>query len=174
MIIFLCYSDVDRSGQRNGDATMKFTIATISAFAMFGLSAGANAQSLNDAEAEVWSFVEEAYAEHQAGGTWHEVLHEDGFGWGSADYPMGRDRETIERYAGALGGEGEILFVEMTPVRISLAGDTAIAFYYTNVISTDHKGDRSTNATQCADTLVRTDGEWQFLGWGCRGLGDDD
>ena len=161
-------------GKNNGDPIMKYMTATIAAFGMIALSTQASAQSLNSEEAEVWTFIEEAWDEHSAGATWHEVLHEDGFGWGSADYPMGRDRETIERYADALGGEGEILFREMTPVRISLAGDTAIAFYYTSTVATDHAGERSTVATQCADTLVRTDGEWLFLGWGCRTLGGDD
>jgi len=153
---------------------MKYATATIAAFGIIALCGQASAQSLDAAEAEVWSVVEEAWAEHSTGATWYEVLHEDGFGWGSADYPMGRDRETIERYANALGGEGEILFREMNPVKISLAGDTAIAFYYTSTVATDHAGERSTVATQCADTLVRTDGEWLFLGWGCRTLGGDD
>ena len=161
-------------GLNTGDDIMKYTTATIAAFGMIAFCGGANAQSLDAAEAEVWSVIEEAYAEHSADGTWHEVLHEDGFGWGSADYPMGRDRDTIERYADALGGEGEILFREMAPVRISLAGDTAIAFYYLNTVATDHAGERSTVATQCADTLVRNDGEWLFLGWGCRTVGGDD
>lgn len=146
----------------------------LGAVAAGAIAMSAQAQSLNEAEAEVWSFVESAWADHSAESTWHEVVHEDGFGWGSDAYPMGRDRDTMIRFADALGGEGEILFMEMSPVKISLAGDTAIAFYYARMISTDHEGERNEITTQCADTLVRQDAEWMFLGWGCRNLGDDD
>ena len=132
---------------------------------MIVISSGAQAQSLSDDEAEVWSFIEGAWAEHSPGSTWHEVMHEDGFGRGSAHYPMGRDRATLVRYSGALGGEGEILFMEMRPVEIVIAGDTATAFYYASVVENDYAGERKTNVQQCADTLVRNGGDWQFLGW---------
>ncbi|MEQ8405149.1 MAG: hypothetical protein RKE49_08620 [Oceanicaulis sp.] len=152
---------------------MKLIQIMAASAAAAALAGGAHAQTLDDAEAEVWSFIDSAWQDHAQANTWYELVHEDGFGWGSSDYPMGRDRATMERYSEALGGEGEILFMELSPVNIALAGDTAIAHYYSSVVATDHAGERSTDVQQCADTLVRTDGEWLFLGWGCRTVSDD-
>ena len=158
----------------SGTHIMKTVTLTTALLAAAGLCASAQAQSLNEDEAEVWGFIESAWAEHSQASSWHEVLHEDGFGWGSDAYPMGRDRATMARYAEQFGGEEEILFMELSPVRIARHGDTAIAFYYAHVISNDHAGERTDFTEQCADTVVRGEDGWMFLGWGCRTLGDDD
>lgn len=145
------------------------------AAAALALSAGASAQMWSAEQAEVWSAVEAAWEAHVEDGTWHEVLHENGYGWGSGLFPVARDGEAMRRAAEAFADdEGEVLHYDLAPIQIARAGDTAIAFYYIETTSTDYEGERQYEVEKCADTLIKDGDDWVFLGWGCQTLESDD
>jgi len=147
----------------------------IAASAAFVFTTGASAQTWSAEQTEVWSAVEAAWEAHVEDGAWHEVLHENGYGWGSGLFPAGRDRDAMRRATEAFeDDEGEVLHYALAPIQIARDGDTAIAFYYIETTSTDHEGDREYEVEKCADTLIRRDGGWIFLGWGCQTLEADD
>jgi hypothetical protein len=132
----------------------------------FGLSNQAQAQTWNAQQTEVWGFISSAWDRHADADTWHEVVDPVGFGW-NTDYPVPTNHATMRRRAAVFGPEGSILFHRVDPLAITVSGDTAIAYYFANVVETDHAGKRKSSTERCADTLVRRSGQWRFLGWLC-------
>ena len=144
---------------------MKF-LATIAILASAALTTPAMAQEWNAEQAEVWTHVSGAWEDNVEGSTWHTVLDPNGYGW-NTDYPVPASRDQMASRTSVFGAEGEILFYQLDPVKISVNGDTAIAFYFANIVENNHKGERETSVERCADTLVKRDGKWHFLGWLC-------
>ena len=129
-------------------------------------SAPAAAQSWSNEQTEVWEFVSDAWANHAENDTWHAVLVDDGFGWGN-QWPVPTSKAEMQRRSAVFGGEGKILYYRLDPVRITVNGDTAIAYYYAGITEENHKKERENNREMCADTLVKRGGAWRFLGWNC-------
>nr|WP_137677377.1 hypothetical protein [Parerythrobacter lutipelagi] len=132
-----------------------------------------HAQSWSSEQSEVWTFVSDAWAEHAENGTWYEVVDPNGYGWNS-DYPVPSSRDQMRARNNVFGQEGEILYRQLDPVKISVNGDTAIAYYYANLVEKNYKGERETSVERCADTLIKRDGAWRFLGWACQTKTDSD
>ncbi len=135
----------------------------------------AAAQSWDAQQTEVWSYVASSWATHIEGSTWGDVLDPAGYGWNNA-YPVPTSQAQMKARTRVFGKEGKILYYQIDPVKITVSGDTAIAYYYANIVENDHAGKRQTNVERCADTLIKRDGKWRFLGWNCstKSSSDDD
>jgi hypothetical protein len=153
--------------QSTGEISMRTILgAVIGLTGALGLVSQAHAQTWNAQQAEVWAFISSAWERHADADTWHEVLDPAGYGW-NTDYPVPTNHATMRRRAAVFGPEGSILFQRVDPVAITVSGDTAIAYYFANLVETDHAGKRKTSTERCADTLIRRSGQWRMLGWLC-------
>lgn len=135
----------------------------------FGLTLGAaplQAQDWDASQTEVWTYVSSAWAKHTDPGTWSEELDPSGYGW-NTDYPVPTSRDQMKARNDVFGKEGKVLYYQLDPVKIAVNGDTAIAYYYANVVETNYAGKRENNVERCADTLIKRNGKWRFLGWLC-------
>ena len=142
--------------------------------ALVGLSVMAaplQAQEWADNQAEVWTYVSSSWEKHTDAGTWDEELDPAGYGW-NTDYPVPTSRSQMAARNAVFGAEGKVLHYRLDPIKIAVNGDTAIAYYYANIVETNHEGKRQTSTERCADTLIKRDNEWRFLGWLCETKGD--
>lgn len=140
-----------------------------------GLAAApAQAQQWDGQQTEVWNAVVGAWDAYAEGSEWAKAMDPAAYGWNTED-PVPHSREQIAARAQVFGSEGKILYKQLDPVRIAVSGDTAVAYYFANIVETDHKGERQNTTERCADTLVKRGGGWRFLGWLCHeaGSGDD-
>ncbi|MCM8558374.1 nuclear transport factor 2 family protein [Sphingomicrobium sediminis] len=133
----------------------------------------AHAQEWSDDQADVWGAVSAYWEAHVDGNTWHEAMTDGSYGWGGQSL-LPRSREQMASFSRVFGAEGEVLHYQLDPLAITVHGDTALVHYMANIIETNHKGEREANVERCSDTMVREDGEWKFLGWGCADMGGDD
>jgi hypothetical protein len=151
----------------NKGTIMKLVKIGIAAAAALMMTNAANAQEWSSEQSEVWDFVSSAWATHNDSGTWSEALDPAGYGW-NGNYPVPSSREQMAKRNGIFGKEGNVLYYQVDPIKISVSGDTAIAYYYANIVETNHMGKRENNIERCADTLVKRDGKWLFFGWFCQ------
>jgi hypothetical protein len=112
----------------------------------------------------VWTVVARSWADEVANnGRWPGAyVHERVIAW-DADWPAPRDRASLEKWARFGATMQKTLEYEVTPVAISVVGDTAVA-YYTYVQMTQRASDKpEREAGVLAETLVRDRGEWKYL-----------
>lgn len=126
----------------------------------------AAAQAWNADQASAWAFVTTAWQRHADAGTWYEAMDPAFYGW-TTGYPVPTNRATHRRRAEIFGAEGKILFHRLDPLAVTVSGNTAIAYYFAEIVEQDHKGTRKTSAQRCSNTLVRKRAEWHILGWMC-------
>ena len=152
---------------------MKYPIIALASLA--ALAAPLQAQQWAGNQTEVWTYVSSSWEKHVDKGTWAEELDPAGFGW-NTDYPVPTSRSEMAARNGVFGAEGKVLYYRLDPIKIAVNGDTAIAYYYANIVETNHAGKRESSTERCADTLVKRSGKWRFLGWLCEtksSSGDD-
>lgn len=154
---------------------MKNYLLPIASIALLMGSAPLAAQEWDSSQSEVWGYVSSAWSEHADAGTWAEELDPNGYGW-NTNYPVPTSRDQMAESNRVFGSEGKVLYYRLDPIKIAVSGDTAIAYYYANIVETNYKGERETNVERCADTLVKRSGQWRFLGWLCetKSSGSDD
>jgi hypothetical protein len=120
----------------------------------------------NADQTSAWAFVTDAWQRHADPGTWYQAMDPHFFGW-TTGYPVPTDRLTHRRRAEIFGAEGQILFHRLDPLAVTISGDTAVAYYFAEIVEKNHEGTRKTSVQRCSNTLVRTRGEWSILGWMC-------
>lgn len=145
---------------------MRHARAFIAAITLGAIAAPLSAQVWNNDQSEVWTYVSQSWAKHADPGTWAEELDPNGYGW-NTDYPVPTSRDQMAARNRVFGAEGKVLYYQLDPIKIAVSGDTAIAYYYANVIETNYEGKRENSTERCADTLVKRSGQWRFLGWLC-------
>ena len=126
----------------------------------------APAQVRSAEQASVWAFVTSAWQRHADAGTWSQAMHPDFYGW-TTGYPVPTDRATHKKRAEVFGAEGKLLFHRLDPLAVTVSGDTAIAYYFAEIVEQDYKGARKTSTQRCSNTLVRERAMWSILGWMC-------
>ena len=126
----------------------------------------ARAASWNEEQASAWAFVSRAWARHADDGSWYQAMDPAFQGW-TTGYPVPTDRETHRRRSEVFGKEGKLLFHRLDPLAITVKNDTAILYYFAEIVEEDHKAVRKTSVQRCSNTLVRSAGEWRLLGWMC-------
>lgn len=154
---------------------MKFYTLTITSLSLAAIATPLAAQQWEANQTEVWTAVSTAWADHVNSGTWAEVLDPAGYGW-NTNYPVPTSRDQMAARNDVFGDEGEVLHYQLDPIKITVNGDTAIAYYYANIVEKNYEGKRESSIERCADTLVKRNGNWRFLGWFCetKTSGSDD
>jgi hypothetical protein len=120
---------------------------------------------MSEAEAEVWAVVAASWEdETNETGAWpSDYLHEDAHGWG-AEWPMPRDAASITKWARFGAESGESLAYELFPMKVTVSGDTAIAYYASVTVRENHEEKRERESSGLVETLVRTESGWKFIG----------
>ncbi|MBW0145226.1 nuclear transport factor 2 family protein [Sphingomicrobium clamense] len=132
----------------------------------------AKAQQWDAQQTEVWTAVSDSWKRNIDNGAWHVDMVANAYGWsGNAVVP--NSSSDIQRSSSIFGAEGEVLHYRLSPLQISVHGETAVAHYFAEVTETDHQGERENSTERCSDTLVKHEGRWKFLGWGCADLRSD-
>lgn len=124
------------------------------------------ASSWNKEQASAWEFVSKAWDRHADDGSWYQSMDPAFQGW-TTGYPVPTDRATHQRRSKVFGKEGKILFYRLDPLAITTKGDTAVLYYFAEIVEEDHRAVRKTSVQRCSNTLVRSDREWRILGWMC-------
>lgn len=145
---------------------MKFILRLAALASLIVAPSHATVPSWSANQASAWAFVTAAWKKHADAGTWYESMDPNFYGW-TTGYPVPTDRATHKRRADVFGAEGKILFHRLDPLAVAVSADTAIAFYFAEIVELDHKGVRKTSSQRCSNTLVRKRAEWQILGWMC-------
>jgi hypothetical protein len=158
--------------KHKGD-NMKSIFSTVAIAGAVLVAAQANAQSWNAEQSEVWTAVSASWDAHTAAGTWSEVLDPAGYGW-NTKYPVPTNRTTMAEENRVVGPENTHVWHRLDPLAIAVSGDTAIAYYFARIVENDSDGERQNSTERCADTLIKRDGNWHFLGWMCETTSDDD
>lgn len=123
-------------------------------------------QQWNTEQVSAWAFVTTAWQRHADAGTWYKAMAPEFYGW-TTGYPVPTDRSTHKKRTDLFGPEGKILFQRLDPLAVTVSGDTAIAYYFAEIVEQDHKGTRKTSVQRCSNTLIRKQVEWYILGWMC-------
>ena len=146
-------------------ATVVFALVVL---ALSGQVNEARAQTLSDAQSEVWAVVVESWeAIRDKDIEWIDrYVHPDAIVWGTG-YPMPRNRESTRRWNRYEFENSTTLAHDFSPGGIVVHGDTAVAHYYYSLGSEDRDGKRRTVHGRCTDILIREGGSWQFLAWNC-------
>jgi hypothetical protein len=124
------------------------------------------ANSWNEEQASAWKFVSMAWERHADDGSWYQSMDPSFYGW-TTGYPFPTDRVTHKRKSEVFGKEGKILFFRLDPLAIVVKNNTAILYYFAEIIEEDHKSIRKTSVQRCSNTLIRSEREWRILGWMC-------
>lgn len=127
------------------------------------------------AQAEVWGVVAASWEdETKETGAWPgDYLHPDALGW-SAEWPVPRGAESIVKWSRFGAESGETLTYELFPMKVTVAGDTAVVSYASVQVTQNHEGKRERNSTGMVETLVRNEGGWKFLGLTSFEMDNDD
>jgi len=126
-----------------------------------------------DAQADVWSIVEQQWnAQEKGDRKWIDnLLTEDFSGWGKQS-PAPRGKASTKMWNRFAEQVSDMIAHELYPLSIVVNGDVAIAHYLYTSASKDQDGDIETTNGRYTDILLRTDAGWQFIAW--HGGEDDD
>jgi len=124
------------------------------------------AKSWSKEQTSAWEFVNKAWARHADDGSWYQSMDPGFYGW-TTGYPVPTDQATHKRRSDVFGNEGKILFYRLDPLAIVVKDNTAILYYFAEIVEEDHKAVRKTSVQRCSNTLIRTEREWRILGWMC-------
>ncbi len=145
---------------------MKYLLRLAALTSLVAAPSHAADRSWSAEQASAWAFVTTAWQRHADAGTWYKSMDPNFYGW-TTGYPVPTDRATHKRRADVFGAEGKILFHRLDPLAVAVSADTAIAYYFAEIVEQDHKGVRKTSSQRCSNTLVRKRSEWHILGWMC-------
>lgn len=146
---------------------MRTIIATLAGVvvSLFALSAAAQSPSWTGAQTEVWEAVEQSWVDDVAeNGKWPaEYVHDDYVAWGD-DMAAPRYRDEAIAWSRFGDQSSETLIYEISPAAITVAGDTAIAYYHVTTVTESVEGKREQNVSRITEILVRDGDEWKWLG----------
>lgn len=131
---------------------------------LFAVSANAQQPSWSDAQTEVWKLVEQSWVDDAAeNGKWPgDYVHDKYVTWGDGTAaPRGKDSAiTWNRFGDK---SSQTLIYEITPEAIVVVKDTAVVHYNVQMVTENHKGDRSSSVGRITEVLVRDGRNWKFL-----------
>jgi hypothetical protein len=134
------------------------------------VTASAQAPSWSAEQQAVWSVVSRSWTDEVArNGRWPgQYVHPNVTSWGP-EWPMPRNKESIERWSRWSDRNGQVVQYELSPAAISIAGSTAVVSY--SAISMLQRQTATGPANEApqreavgiTETLVRDGSEWRFL-----------
>lgn len=137
-------------------------------------SVAAQAPIWSPEQTAVWSVVTQSWADEAAkNGRWPgDYVHDRVIAW-DANWPMPRDKASIEKWSRFQDGQSQTLEYDLAPVAITMAGDTAVVHYTGVSVSQRAQDEPEREMFGAVETLVRSQGTWKFLSVSGFDLGDD-
>lgn len=140
------------------------------------IAAPAAAGDWSDAQQSVWSDVEAYWAQWAKGDIdgFAAAMHDDYVGW-SVDSPMPSSKDSSRKWMSFWSTNNSVAMYEVTPVAISIHGDTAVVHYYYSYVSKDKEGELHNEQGRWTDVLVKDGDHWLlYADHGGGGSDDDD
>jgi hypothetical protein len=141
--------------------TIKFSVLALLALAV---SAQAQPPTWTEAQMEVWSFVQQSWADEAAeNGKWPgDYVHEKYVSWG-ADSAGPIYRESAIKWSRFSADSSETLIYETSPAAITIEGTTAVVNYSAISVRKNAEGKRNRTVVRLSEVLVHNGEKWVFL-----------
>lgn len=127
-------------------------------------TANAQAPTWSKEQMDVWSVVAKSWEDEAAqNGRWPgDYVHDRVVAWDN-DFPAPRGKESVLKWTRFTEKTSKLLQYEVTPLAISVVGDTAVVHYGVVTVNqrVQDKPEREMGAA--VETLVRTGGQWKYL-----------
>ena len=142
----------------------KTTKLLLIAGALVAACAQAQAPTWSEEQAAVWTVVEQSWeAQAAENGKWPgDFTHEKFVQWAD-NQPAPRGKETY--IAWVRGGDevSDTVWHEITPLAITVVGDTAVVMYSALLLVENNDGERDTAVFNVVETLIRDGRSWEYL-----------
>ena len=126
--------------------------------------AQAQAPTWSDEQAAVWTIVEQSWDDQVAeNGRWPgDFTHEKYVEWAdNLPAPIGKERSIARQRL--VDESSDTVWHEITPLVITVVGDTAVVMYSAILIIENSDGDHDPVVSSLHEVLVRDGGSWQYL-----------
>lgn len=132
-------------------------------------------EHMSDEQMEVWEVVAASWEdETNETGAWPgEYVHEDAHSW-STEWPVPRDATSMAAWSRFSEDYNQTLNYELFPLQVTVAGDTAVVYYFSVQVTESGDDERERSTTGLVETLVQTDAGWKFVGLSSFTQGDSD
>ncbi len=126
--------------------------------------AQAQAPTWSDEQAAVWTIVEQSWdAQIAENGKWPgDFTHEKFVEW-EANLLAPRDRETYIAWQRLLDEAIDTVWHEITPLAITVVGDTAVVMYSALLLTENSDGESNAAVISLVEVLIRDDRSWEYL-----------
>ena len=142
----------------------KTTKLLLIAGALVAACAQAQAPTWSEEQAAVWTVVEQSWeAQAAENGKWPgDFTHEKFVQWAD-NLPAPRGKETY--IAWQRGGDevSDTVWHEITPLAITVVGDTAVVMYSALLLVENSDGERDAAVINVVETLIRDGSSWEYL-----------
>ncbi len=142
----------------------KTTKLLLIASALVAACVQAQAPTWSDEQAAVWTIVEQSWDSQVAeDGKWpSDYTHERYVAW-AENLPAPRVKETTIARQRTVDEAFDTVWHEITPLAITVVGDTAVVMYSTIFAADNSDGERNTVVISVAEVLIRDGGTWEVL-----------
>jgi hypothetical protein len=122
------------------------------------------AQEWTKEQAELWGEIEASWMKWKDGDIDGALagFHSDYLGWGS-EYPMPADKAKITKWWNMMKDNYKVMMLDLTPVRIAVVGDAAVAHYYFSFYGM-RMGKEEAVQGKNTEFYVKENGKWLLLG----------
>ena len=147
-----------------GDDMKSIAKLSLSILAFIAASAYAQAPQWSDAQADVWAIVQQSWQDDAAEtGRWPgEYATENFVSWGE-DIPAPRDLETYTAWERGTEEQTDTFWHEITPLAISVQGNSAVVMYLLFVGTENNDGERNMDTVNVVEVLSRVGRDWKYL-----------
>ena len=124
------------------------------------------AQETADAQADVWSVIEQQWdAVAKGDKKWTDRFLADDFSGWPNDSPAPRNKSSTQMWDRFNATQGEVVAHELYPLAIIVHDDFAVAHYLYTSAYKDKEDDVEVSSGRFSDILVRVEDGWKFLSW---------
>lgn len=142
----------------------KITRLLLIAGTLVASGAQAQAPTWSNEQAAVWAIVEQSWdAQAAENGKWPgDFTHELFVEWAANRFAP-RDRETYIAWQRLVDGATDTIWHEITPLTITVVGDTAVVMYSARLLTENSAGESNTTVISLVEVLIRDGTSWEFL-----------
>ena len=147
-------------------AVSRAVLRFVALVAAMSMTAAVFAQDSADAQADVWSTIENEWAAASKGNDrWiDQYLADDFVGWGT-NSPAPRNKMSTRMWERFQQTQGKTVAHELYPLSIVVRGDVAVAHYLYSAAFENKDGEVEMSNGRYTDVLVLEEDGWKFLAW---------
>jgi ketosteroid isomerase-like protein len=127
-------------------------------------STGLFAKDWSDAQMEVLKDIEKSYEmwKNRDAEGFLSYVHEDYCGW-HYESPVTQEKSSFINMVNYYFPKTELVFYEMTPLKVQIFDDIAIVHYYFYFLAKDDEGKEIDSQSRYTDILMKVDGKWMLI-----------